>query len=224
MYIYILYMQVLNECHTVSLCPAGWRLYTCIYVHVLFVAMHTHGRACTMYIYILYMQVLNECHTVSLCPAGWRLYTCIYVHVLFVAMHTHGRACTMYIYILYSQVLNECLAASDEQELVSWDSLYTSTCIYSCVLCSCMHTHGVQCTYTLFKCRLSMDVSQLVTDRIGVLKRPYTSTCIYRCWMDVLQLVTDGIGVLLVSWSGRIHLHVFTGAQWMSRASNRQNW
>ena len=26
-----------------------------------------------------------------------------------------------------------------------------------------------------------MDVSQLVTDRIGVLQRPYTSTCIYRC-------------------------------------------
>ena len=103
---------------------------------------------------------------------------------------------------------------------------YTSTCIYRCVLCSCMHTHGlrhVQCTCTLFTCRCSMDVSQLVTDRIGVLQRLYTSTCIYRCVlcscmhthglrhvqctmsctlftcrysMDVSQLVTDRIGVL----------------------------
>jgi hypothetical protein len=157
MYIYILYMQVLNECHTVSLCPAGWRLYTCIYVHVLFVAMHTHGRACTMYIYILYMQVLNECHTVSLCPAGWRLYTCIYVHVLFVAMHTHGRACTMYIYILYSQVLNECLAASDEhgvgvlRQLVVCIHLHVFTVVYCAVVCTHMeynvHIHYLNAGY-----------------------------------------------------------------------------
>ena len=102
--------------------------------------------------------------------------------------------------------------------------LYTSTCIYRCVLCSCMHTHGlrhVQCTCTLFTCRCSMDVSQLVTDRIGVLLCLYTSTCIYRCVlcscmhthglrhvqctctlftcrcsMDVSHLVTDRTGVL----------------------------
>ena len=63
--------------------------------------------------------------------------------------------------------------------------VYTGVYIlYSCRLCSCMHTHGlrhVQCTYTLFTCRCSMDVLQLVTDRIAVLQRLYTSTCIYRC-------------------------------------------
>jgi hypothetical protein len=93
--------------------------------------------------------------------------------------------------------------------------LQPSTCIYRC----------------------SMDVSQLVTDRIGVLQRLYTSTCIlqvlngcltasnrqnwcpaasvyiymysYRCSMDVSQLVTDRIGQVL---NGCL------------AASNRQNW
>ena len=58
------------------------------------------------------------------------------------------------------------------------------TYMYMYILCSCMHTLGlmhVQCTYTLFTYRCSMDVSQLVTDRIGVLWHLYTSTCIYRC-------------------------------------------
>ena len=66
--------------------------------------------------------------------------------------------------------------------LYSCIHMYMSTYMY--ILCSCMHTHGrmhVQCTYTLFTYRCSMDVSQLVTDRIGVLQHLYISTCMYMC-------------------------------------------
>ena len=64
MYIYILYMQVLNECHAVTefvSCRLQSILHACT---VPFVC--THMDVCiTMYIYILYMQVLNECHSVT---------------------------------------------------------------------------------------------------------------------------------------------------------------
>ena len=61
---YILYMQVLNECHAVTefvSCRLTSILHACT---VQFVC--THMDVCiTMYIYILYMQVLNECHAVT---------------------------------------------------------------------------------------------------------------------------------------------------------------
>ena len=151
--------------------------------------------------------------------------TCIYRCVLCSCMHAHGL-----MHVQCTCTLFTCRCSMDVSQLVTDKigvllCLYTSTCIYRCVLCSCMHTHGlrhVQCTCTLFTCRCSMDVLQLVTDRIGVLLSLYTSTCIYRCVlcrcmhthglmhvqctctlftcrcsMDVSQLVTDRIGVLL---------------------------
>ena len=151
--------------------------------------------------------------------------TCIYRCVLCSCMHAHGL-----MHVQCTCTLFTCRCSMDVSQLVTDKigvllCLYTSTCIYRCVLCSCMHTHGlrhVQCTCTLFTCRCSMDVLQLVTDRIGVLLCLYTSTCIYRCVlcrcmhthglmhvqctctlftcrcsMDVSQLVTDRIGVLL---------------------------
>ena len=100
---------------------------------------------------------------------------CIHVSTCAVCIHTHGR--TMYIYILYMQVFNECLTVT---EFV----LQVDVCIHVPTCAVCIHTHGrmhVQCTYTFFTCRCSMGVSQLVTNIVGVLRRLYTSTCIYSC-------------------------------------------
>ena len=44
------------------------------------------------------------------------------------------------MYIVYMQVLNGCLAASNRRNWCPVVSVYI-TCIYRCVLCSCMHTH-----------------------------------------------------------------------------------
>ena len=67
MYIYILYMQVLNECHAVTEFVSCRLTSVYMYLHactVLFVC--THMDVCiTMYIYILYMQVLNGCLAVT---------------------------------------------------------------------------------------------------------------------------------------------------------------
>ena len=120
--------------------------------------------------------------------------TCMYVH-------TWTYACTMYIYILYMQVLNECLAV---KEFVS--CRLTSVYMYLRACTVCMHTHGrmhVQCTYTFFTCRCSMGVSQLV----GVLRRLYTSTCIYSC-----------VVCSCMHTHGHINVHsLHAGVQWVSR-------
>jgi hypothetical protein len=65
--IYILYMQVLNECHAVTEFVSGWLMSVYMYLHACTVQfVCTHMDVCiTMYIYILYMQVLNECHAVT---------------------------------------------------------------------------------------------------------------------------------------------------------------
>ena len=94
--------------------------------------------------------------------------------------------------------------------------MYMGTYMY--ILYSCMHTHGlrhVQCTCTLFTCRCSMDVSQLVTDRIGVLQRLYTSTCIYRC---VLCSCMHTHGLRHVQCTYR-HIHSLrAGSGWVSHS------
>ena len=169
---------------------------TCMYCPV---CMHTHGRMhvqCTLY--ILYMQVLNGCLAVT-----------EFVSCRLTSVYMYLHACTVQFVCTHICMYNvhytffTCRCSMSVSQLVTnivgvLRRLYTSTCIYSCVLGSCMHTHGVQCTYTLFTCRCSMDVSQLVTDRIGVLQRLYTSTCIYRCVLCSCMHTHDSTFVLQV--------------------------
>ena len=203
--IYILYMQVLNECHAVTEFVSRRLTSVYMYVHVHACTVQfvcTHMDVCiTMYMYILYMQVLNECHTVTEFVSGWLMSVYMYLHACNVCMHTHVR---MHVQCTYTFIT--CRCSMGVSQLVTnivgvLQRPYTSTCIHRCVLCSCMHTHGlrhVQCTCTLFTCRCSMDVSQLVTDRIGVLQRLYTSTCIHRCVLCSCMHTHDSTFVLQV--------------------------
>ena len=109
--------------------------------------------------------------------------------------------CTHMEYIVYIQVLNGCLAASNRQNWCPAASVY----IYM-YLQVCRH---VQCTCTLFTCRCSMDVSQLVTDRIGVLLCLYVFTGVY-CAVVCTHM---DLGMY------NVHVHcLHAGAQWMSRS------
>ena len=114
-----------------------------------------------MYTYILYMQVLNECHAVTEF-VSCRLTSVSCMYCLYA--HTWMYACTMYIYILYMQVLN---IVGVLRHLYTM----TSTCIYSCVLCSCMHTHGhinVHSLHAVFNGCLA------ASGRVRVLQHLYT--------------------------------------------------
>ena len=85
--------------------------------------------------------------------------------------------------------------------------LYTSTCIYSCVLCSCMHTHGHINVHSLHAG--VQWVSRGYSDRTGVLQHLYTHTylqdscshsketmCVLH--VSVQQLRSDGRGTLCI--------------------------
>ena len=117
----------------------------------------------------------------------------------------------MYMYIVYMQVLNGCLAASDEHSWCPESSVYIYMYLQLCTVHLYAHTWR-----TLFTCRCSMDVSHLVTDRIGVLQRLYTSTCVYRC---VLCSYMHTHGLMHVQCTCTL----FTCSGCLA-SSNRQNW
>ena len=97
MYIYIVYMQVLNGCLAASnrqnWCPAASvYIYMCLQVCTVQLYAHAWTYAHTMYMYIVYMQVLNGCLASSnrqnWCPAA-SVYIYMYLQVCTV-LHTHG--------------------------------------------------------------------------------------------------------------------------------------
>ncbi len=115
MYIYILYMQVLNGCLAETEFLSCRLTYVYMYLHACTVQF-----VCTHYMdvcmYTVYMQVVNGCLATSdrqtWCPAA-SAYIYMYLQVCIVQLyaHTWTEACTMYMYIVYLQVLNGCLAA-----------------------------------------------------------------------------------------------------------------
>ena len=158
----------------------------------------------------LYTQVCTVVYTCTGAHTGiYCAVVCTHMDLGMCTVHVHCLRCSMDVLQLVTDRIGALLC------------LYTSTCIYRCVLCCCMHTHGlshVQCT--LFTCRCSMDVSHLVTNRVGVLQRLYTSTCIYRC---VLCSCMHTHGLRHVQCTYR-HIHSLrAGAGWVSR-SDRHSW
>ena len=103
MYIYILYMQVLNECLTVTKFVSCRLTSVYMYLHACTVCMHTHGRMHVQCTYnIIYMQVLNECLTViefvsgrltsvyMYLPACTVQFACTHMDVCMYNVHMHS--------------------------------------------------------------------------------------------------------------------------------------
>ena len=143
MYIYLFYMQVLNECLAVTEFVSCRLTSVYMYLPVQFVYTHTWTYACTMYIYILYMQVLNGCLAVTEFVSG-RL-TSVYMYLRACTVQfacTHMDVC-MYNVHLYMQVLNGCLAVCVLQVDVC---IHVSTCMY----CLYVHTCTYACTMYIY--------------------------------------------------------------------------
>ena len=89
-----------------------------------------------MYIYILYMQVFNECLTVTEF-VSCRL-TSVYMYLPVQFVYTHMDVCMI---VQCSYTFFTCRCSMGVSQLVTnivgvLSRLYTSTCIYSCVVCS----------------------------------------------------------------------------------------
>ena len=136
---YILYMQVLNECHTVTefvSCRLTSILHACT---VQFVC--THMDVCiTMYIYTLYMQVLNECHTVTEFVSCRLTSVYMYLHACTVQfVCTHMYVC---MYNVHNYTFFTCRCSMGVSQLVTnivgvLSCLYTSN-VYCAVVCTHM--------------------------------------------------------------------------------------
>ena len=190
-------------------------LYSCIhiYMHVYTVQLYacTWTYACTMYIYTVYMQVLNGCLAASnrqnWCPAA-SVYIYMYLQVCTVQLYAHT-------WMSCSYIVTDRIGVLQRQ--------YTSTCVYRCVLCSYMHTHGlmhVQCTCTLFTYRYSMDVLQLYSNRQNWC--PAASVYIYMCLqVCTVQLYAHAWTYACTMYMYIVYMQVLNG---YLASSNRQNW
>ena len=145
MYIYILYMQVLNECLTVTKFVSCRLTSVYMYLHactVQFVCTHMDVCMYNVHIHSLHAGAQWVSRSDRVCVLQVDVCICIYMHVLYA--HTWTYACTMYIYILYMQVLKGCLAVCVLQVDVY-------TCIYMHVLCSLhAHTWTYACTMYIY--------------------------------------------------------------------------
>ena len=143
---------------------------TFVYTGVHTVQLYTHVYT-YMYIHVPFDGQLTVTEFVS-CRL-MSIYVYLQACTVMLYAHTWTYACTMYIYILYMQVLNGCLTAIDEQSWCPAASVYIYMYLQVCTAQLYAHTWTYVCIYVHVHniCRCSMDVSQLVTDRVGVLQR-----------------------------------------------------